>query len=345
MTDCGVAVGALRAVRVHGFGAPDALTLDEGAVPTPGAGEVRIAVAAAGLNFPDLLVAAGTYQALPELPFTLGMEAAGVVSAVGEGISGLSVGDRVLALVPHGAFADWLVVAADRVFPVPGSMPLTVAAGFGLAFATAFFGLARRADLRAGDTVLVTGVSGGVGAAAAAIAAARGARVIGATRDAATAASIVGETVDAFVSSDPARLRSEVLTATDGRGADIVFDVVGGEVLAQALRCVAWEGRAVVVGFASGGQPAIKPGHLLVKNIAVAGLQITDYLDRMPGRVREALCELGEEYADGRLRVPSVRTYPLEAARTALEDLREGRIAGKAVLLMSGSDDERSTNA
>ena len=326
-----------RAVRVHEFGPVsglriDALTEDE--TRAPGEGEVVIGVAAAGLNFPDLLVAGGTYQSLPRMPFTLGMEAAGTVVAVGDGVEGFAEGDRVVALVPHGAFADRLVVSADRVYAIPDIMPFDEAAGFGLAFATAHFALVRRGGLRGGDTVLITGVSGGIGAAAAIIASSRGARVIGATRDAERARAVVGGAVDAFVSSDPARLRDETMAATEGRGADAVIDVVGGDVLAQALRCTAWEGTVVVVGFAGGGQSAIKPGHLLVKNIGVCGLQITDYIARTPELVRDAMREMGEDYAAGRLRIPVTARFALEEVAASLEALRRGEICGKAVVMM-----------
>ncbi len=333
-----------RAVRVHAH-RPDGLVVAETTFPGLGPRDVRIAVAAAGLNFPDVLMADGSYQNTPAVPFTLGMECAGVVTAAGDAVDEVAVGDHVLALVPHGAFAEGLVADASRVFRVPRTMPFADAAAFGLAYGTAFLGLVRRGRLWAGETVLVTGATGGVGVAAVQVAKLRGATVIAAARRLDDAKALLGTAADAYVRADPATLRDDVMAATGGRGADVVFDVVGGDLFAQALRCVAWEGRAVIVGFAGGAQSPVKPGHLLVKNIAVAGLQLTDYLTKTPELVRSAMQEGLEAYAADRLTVPVTATFPLEDAATALAAVRSGDIAGKAVLVIARGDGERTRNA
>jgi NADPH2:quinone reductase len=329
-----------HAIRVHSFGSLEDLVLERVPAQDPGPEDVVIDVRAAGLNFPDLLLAGGTYQTLPELPFTLGMEASGVVTAVGEDVTAVARGDRVIAQVPHGSFTRRLVAAQSRVFQIPDSMSFPEAGALGLAALTAYFGLVRRAKLEGGETVLVTGVAGGVGAAAAYIAKARGARVIGASRDPEAAVAVAGEAVDEYISSKAEGLRDAVLSATGGRGADIVFDVVGGDVLTQALRAVAWEGRCVVVGFASGGQQPIKPGHLLVKNTSVVGLQVSDYMSRRPDLVRAAVRELGDDYEAGRFRIPVTSLFAFEDFGEALRQFEEGRIKGKAVLVLdpSGQD-------
>lgn len=322
----------MQALRVETFGSVENLTVAELITPTPADGEVLIDVRSAGLNYPDLLMAAGTYQALPATPFTLGMEVAGLVESVGPEVHDVRPGDRVFALVPHGAFAEKVIAERHRVHVLPNSMSLEEGGAFGLVFLTAYLGLQRRAALAAGENVLITGVGGGVGAAAATIAKALGARVIGVTRDIPRARAVVQESVDVFVSADPRTLRDEVLSVTDGRGADVVLDVVGGEVLAHALRSTAWEGRVVIVGFASGGQPAIKPGHLLVKNISISGLQMTDYLDREPETIAIAVRHLGDLHATGRLPIPVTRVGTLAEGPALLAALQRGEVSGKAVL-------------
>lgn len=331
----------MRAVTVSSFDGVDAITVGSAPHPTPGPDEVVIDVRAAGVNFPDVLLADGTYQLLPELPFTLGMEAAGVVAEIGENVTGLAIGDRVFAQVPSGAFAEMLLAPRARVYPLPESMTFDEGAAFGLAYLTAYIALHVRGGLVAGETVLVTGVSGGVGAAAAIIAAASGARVIGATRDASAARRVVGEAVAEFVSSDPALLRAEVAAATEGAGPNLVIDVVGGEVLTQALRSSAWEGRVVIVGFASGEQPMIRPGLLLVKNVTVSGLQVTDYLDRRPALVASAIARMAAWHAEGVLAVPVTRREPLSGAAHVLRDMAAGRITGKAVLTVTAPPSTR----
>ncbi|MGY1605129.1 NADPH:quinone oxidoreductase family protein [Geodermatophilus sp. SYSU D00815] len=323
----------MRAAVVENFGPPGSLVTRELPDPVAGPGEVLVEVAAAGVNFPDILVVAGTYQILPERPFSPGKEIAGTVRAVGAGVDRVRVGDRVLAQVEHGGYAELVAVPEPQVVALPDGVPFADAAAFGLGAITAHFALVRRAALRPGETVLVTGAGGGVGSAGVQIAKALGAAVIAVAQDEERATLAKAQGADHVLLAGPA-LKDEVMGLTGGHGADVVLELVGGEVFAQALRCTAWEGRLVVIGFASGDLPVIKAGHVLVKNIAVLGLQVSDYRDREPESVRSAIEHMLELYVAGRLSVPVARTYPLEQAGEALEAVRAGSVTGKVVLVV-----------
>jgi NADPH:quinone reductase-like Zn-dependent oxidoreductase len=323
----------MKAMRVETFGAP--LVLTELPRPEPAAGQVVIDVAVAGVNFPDLLVVDGTYQILPPLPFSPGKEVAGVVSAIGAGVSGIAVGDRVLAQIEFGGYAQVLAVPATNVVALPVGVSFAQAAACGLGYLTAHFALVRRARLAPGETVLVTGAGGGVGSGAVGLAKAMGAVVIAVAQDEARAALATDQGADHVLRSDRADLRDRIRELTGGRGVDVVVETVGGEVFTAALRATAWEGRVVVIGFASGDIPTVKAGHVLVKNIAVLGLQVSDYRDREPESVRSALADILDLMAAGRLTVPIAATYPLEKASDALAAVRAGTAIGKVVLEVS----------
>jgi NADPH:quinone reductase-like Zn-dependent oxidoreductase len=304
--------------------------LDE---PAPGPHQVVVDVAAAGVNFPDLLVVGGTYQNLPSLPFVPGKEIAGTVVATGDAVTTPAVGDRVAAQVEYGAFAERVAVEAANAVRIPDGVDFPTAAGFGMGFLTAQLALVRRAGLRPGETVLVTGANGDVGSAAIQLVSALGGRAIAAVRSATHAETLRELGAEHVIVGDPGTLRDKARELTKGRGADIVIDNIGGETFAQALRCVAWEGRLVVVGFASGGDiPMIKSGHLLVKNISVLGLQASDYRDREPATMREVQQKLFELYLAGKLRLPITARFPLEDAADALELARRGGLLGKVIL-------------
>jgi NADPH:quinone reductase-like Zn-dependent oxidoreductase len=320
----------MKAMRVETFGAP--LVLTELPRPAPAAGQVVIDVAVAGVNFPDLLVVDGTYQILPTLPFSPGKEVAGVVSALGAGVRGIAVGDRVLAQVEYGGYTEAIAVPATNVVALPDGVSFAQAAACGLGYLTAHFALVRRARWASGETVLVTGAGGGVGSGAVGLAKAMGATVIAVAQDDARAALATDQGADHVLRSDSADLRDRIRDLTGGRGVDVVVETVGGEVFAAALRATAWEGRVVVIGFASGDIPTVKAGHVLVKNIAVLGLQVSDYRDREPESVRVALSDILDLMAAGRLTVPIAATYPLEKAGDALAAVRAGTAIGKVVL-------------
>lgn len=322
----------VQTVMVEEFGPPEALVVREVEPPLPAAGEVVIDVAAASLNFPDVLVAAGTYQILPERPFIPGKELAGTVSAVGDGVDDLRIGDRVAAQVEHGAFAAQVSVARDLVVPVPDGVSLEVASTVGLVYATAHYALRRRAAMQPGETVLVTGATGGVGAAAVQLAKAWGATVI-ATATGEDAAQLVREQgADHVVAADPASLRADVRALTDGRGVDVAVEAIGGDLFAQVLRCMAWEGRLVIAGFASGDVPTMKTGHVLVKNIAVTGLQVSDYRDRDPHGFAAVLTEILDLVAAGRVRAEVAHQFRLDETPKALGLLAARALRGRIVV-------------
>lgn len=329
----------MRAALVETFGPPESLITRKVADPVPGRAEVLIEVAAAGVNFPDVLVVAGTYQILPERPFSPGKEVAGRVRAVGPDVDRIGVGDRVLAQIEYGGYAELVLAPEPQVVAIPDGMPFPEAAALGLAAITAHFALVRRANLRPGETVLVTGAGGGVGSAGVQIAKALGAIVIAVARDAERAALAEEQGADQVLVAGPC-LREQVMTLTDGQGANVVLESVGGEVFAPALRCTAWEGRLVVIGFASGDLPTIKAGHLLVKNFAVMGIQVSDYRDREPDAVRQVVDELLELHVQGRLTVPIDRTYPLEEAAAALAAVEAGGLRGRVVLTCRPATDQ-----
>jgi len=326
----------MKAVILGKYGAMDTLVLAERPTPVPGPGEVLVDVHAAGVNFPDLLVIAGTYQMLPELPFTPGKECAGVVSAVGEGVTTLRPGDRVMAQIGHGAFAEQVVVSATNAQAIPAGMSFAEAAAMNLTYLTAHFALVERAQVQAGETVLVTGAAGGVGIATVQLAKSLGATVLAAVSTPEKAAAVRANGADHVIDTGVADLRNglrdQVFAATGGHGADVVVDQVGGDVFDASMRAVAWCARMVVIGFASGRIPSIKAGHILVKNIAVMGMHIADYRDREPAKFRAARERLFEGYRAGTIRPQVMATYPLEAYAEALEVVRSRKAIGKVVL-------------
>ncbi|MER6560525.1 NADPH:quinone oxidoreductase family protein [Streptomyces sp. NPDC001027] len=322
----------MRAALVQEFGPPRSLVLEEVPDLEPGPGEVVIAVGAAGVNFPDILVVQGSYQHLPPRPFSPGMDAAGRVVAVGAGVERIRVGQRVLALVQYGGYAEQLLAPEELVTELPDALSYEKAAALGLSSFTAYSALLWRGRVQTGETVLVTGAGGGVGAAAVQLAKVHGARVIALARDAGRRALAQRLGADVVLSSNPETLRDDLLEATSGRGVDVVVDVLGGDYLTQIIRATAWEGRIVIVGFASGGQNPIKPGHLLVKNISVLGLQTTDYRDRRPEVTRSAMAEMARLVVQGRVDVAVDAVFPLEKAGDALQRLKDGQVTGKAVL-------------
>jgi NADPH2:quinone reductase len=328
----------VRAALVKEFGPPSTLVVEEVEDPVAGPCEVVIGVAAASVNFPDLLVVDGSYQILPDRPFSPGKEAAGTVLSVGEGVTRIKTGDRVLALMEFGGYAEKLKVAEDLVIPLPDSVGFPEAAAFGLVYLTAWFGLVRRAAIKAGDTVLVTGAGGGVGSAGVQLAKALGATVIALAKDNDRAELARSQGADHVLTSGADTLRDDLMALTGGRGVDITLEMLGGEVLTQVIRATAWEGRVVIVGFASGRQAPVKPGHLLVKNISLIGLQASDYRDRTPKEMRAATQTMLELVVSGQLDPQIHRTYPLDEAAAALEHVGQGKVRGKIVIVTGQSN-------
>lgn len=330
----------MRAFQVVEFGSPSALRIREVADPVTGEGQILVDVAAAGINFPDVLVVSGRYQVVPARPFVPGKELAGVVRAVGPGVSGFSPGDRVLCQVECGAFAEQALVGPEQTFRLPDGLALSGAAAMGLAYQTAYFAMRDRANLRAGETVLVGGAAGRVGIAAIQLAKALGARVLAAVRKPDQVDFVRSAGADAVIdvggSNLRESLRAQVHAATEEHGADVVLDPVGGEFFAAALRALAWCGRLVVIGFAGGEIPSVKANYLLVKNISVCGLQWSDYRDRIPQRVAEVQARIFDFWQKGSLQPFVTKTFAFENLPDALKLIERGDIRGKAVLSISG---------
>jgi NADPH2:quinone reductase len=328
----------MRALVVHQHGTIDAVRLEEFPEPRPGAGEVLIDVHAASVNFPDLLVIDGTYQRLPPTPFVPGKDLAGTVAHVGPGVNRVNPGDRVMAQVEHGAFAERAVAPAAICHRMPDAMSHADAAAMGLVYLTAHYALVERAQVKRGEIVLVTGAAGGVGLAAVQIAKALGATVVASVSSEQKAVIARAGGADHVVRTDVAdlreALRAQVYAAVGKRGADVIVESVGGDVFDASLRAIAWCGRLIVVGFASGRVPEVKAGYVLVKNISIIGLQSSDYRDREPEKVRQVQQELFEWYVHGRIRPHVMARYPLSRYREALETVRDRRVLGKVVLKM-----------
>jgi NADPH2:quinone reductase len=326
----------MKALRVRQFGQLDALTIDECELRQPAADEVLIDVHAAAVNFPDLLVIEGKYQFLPPLPFSPGKECAGVVRAVGSGVTHVKPGDRVQTQVEYGAFAQQVIARACNCSLIPEAVSFIDAAALGLTYITAHLALVERAALKRSEVVLVTGAAGGVGVAAIQLAKVFGATVLAAvsTPEKAAAARAAGadHVIDVSVADLRNDFRAQVHAAVGQRGADVIIENVGGDVFEACLRAIAWCGRMVVVGFAGGRVPEIKAGHILVKNISVIGLQSSDYRDREPEKLRAVQRELFDLHAAGRIRPRVMATFPLERYAEALALVRDRKVIGKVVL-------------
>lgn len=322
----------MKAVLCHAFGSPDELKVEEVASPPVPAGAVKIRVRACGVNFPDVLLVQGLYQMQPPFPFSPGLEVAGDVIQVGASVETPRVGERVIATMMYGGFAEAAVVPAAMALPMPADMSYEHGAGFPLVYGTAHVGLAHRAQLRAGETLLVLGAAGGVGLAAVELGKRLGARVIAAasTSEKLELTRVYG--ADDTIDYSRENLRDRVAELTDGKGADVIFDPVGGDLFDQAVRRIAWEGRYLVVGFASGRIPALPANIALLKNAALVGLFWGAYWQRDPAVIRESFAQLLTWYAEGKLRPHIHKTFRLEEAPAALRELMERRALGKVVL-------------
>lgn len=327
----------MKAVLVNEFGPIAHARYTDVADPLPGDDGLLIEVHASEANYPDLLVMEGNYQIKPPLPFSPGKAAAGIVIAVGANVEGFAVGSRVAAQVEYGAYAEKLIVPHQSAFRLPDAMPFDVAAALGLVYQTSYFALVHRASFKPGDSVLVLGASGGVGSAAVQLAKAMGASVViggvlGAENMRVATALGCDHVVDLSAPDMRDGLREAVYGVTDGKGCDIVIDPVGGQANAAALRALAWCGHMVIIGFASGDIPTIKSNYLLVKNIAVSGLQWSDYRERAPESVRIAQEKIYGLWEAGKLNPHISKKLPLARFEEALEDLRNSRIQGKVIL-------------
>jgi NADPH2:quinone reductase len=325
----------MRAILCKAFGPPESLVIEEIASPVPGPGEVVISVKAASVNFPDVLIIENKYQVKPPLPFSPGSELAGLVKAVGQGVTGVATGDRVMAITGYGAFAEEVKTEARRVLPIPAGMDFADAAAFGLTYATSEHALLDRGALRSGETLLVLGAAGGVGLAAIEIGKILGARVIACASTDDKLAVCRAHGADDTINYATEDLRERIKALTGGHGADLVYDPVGGPYTEPALRAIAWRGRLLVVGFAAGEIPKIPLNLTLLKGCSIVGVFWGEFTRREPERFAEAMRRLGQWYAEGKLKPHVSETFPLERAADALTRMANRQVKGKIVLTVA----------
>lgn len=323
----------MRAVLCKTTGSLDDLVLEEIPIPRPGPKDVVIDVHAAGINFPDLLLVEGKYQDAPPLPFVPGGECAGRIVAVGDDVTFFDHGEQVIGTGLVGAFADRMVVPERSVLSIPLGMSHEVAASISVTYGTAYYGLKQQARLRDGETLLVLGAAGGVGTAAVQIGKAMGARVIAAasTDDKLEAARAAG--ADEGINYTDQDLRAQIKKLTDSKGADVIFDPVGGDFSEPAFRSIAWRGRYLVVGFAAGSIPSLALNLPLLKGAHITGVFWGAWAQKSRSASQMNFAELKGMFEDGQLK-PEVTAYPLESFREALGELAERRVKGKVVLTM-----------
>ncbi|MEQ8494247.1 MAG: NADPH:quinone oxidoreductase family protein [Gammaproteobacteria bacterium] len=333
----------MKAMLSTAPGGPDTLELKDIATPEPGAGEVRIRVHACGVNYPDILIIEDKYQFRPERPFSPGGEVAGEIDAVGEGVDGLAIGDRVIGMISWGGMAEYVITRAVKCAPMPDDMPWDEAAAFVFTYGTSYHALKQRAALGDGDTLLVLGAAGGVGLAAVELGHAMGARVIAAaSSEEKVALAKAHGAADGVVyprgpfDKDGAKALAQLFKDAVGKhGADVVYDGVGGDYAEAALRAIAWEGRFLVVGFPA-GIPRIPLNLALLKGCQIVGVFWGAYAERDPAENAQNIAEMVAMYQAGKIRPHVSAHYPLAQAGQAIRDLAERRAMGKIVVMIDG---------
>lgn len=327
----------MKALLCKAFGPADTLVLENVASPVIKKNEILLDVQAAGVNFPDTLIIEGKYQFKPPFPFSPGGEAAGIISQVGEKITHLKPGDRVMALTGWGSFAEQVAVAGYNVLPIPQAMDFTTAAAFSMTYGTSMHALKQRAHLQPGETLLVLGASGGVGLAAVEIGKALGARVIAAASTAEKLEVAKNAGADELINYNETSLKDEVKRLTAGNGVDVIYDPVGGDLFDQAIRSIAWNGRLLVVGFASGRIPELPVNLALLKGASVVGVFWGSFAQRQPQDNAANFKQLFDWYAEGKLKPLVSQVYPLERGAEAIDVLGKRSAVGKVVVAV-GSD-------
>ncbi|HET9600398.1 MAG TPA: NADPH:quinone oxidoreductase family protein [Acidimicrobiales bacterium] len=322
----------MRAVLCEAFGPPESLVVRTVDDPSPGPAEVVIDVDACAVSFPDVLMIQGLYQFKPDFPFSPGGDAAGTVAAVGADVTGIAVGDRVVASAGWGAMAEKFKVPATSVIPIPDGVATEEAAGFLYAYGTSYHALADRAELKAGETLLVLGAAGGVGLAAVELGVAMGATVIAAASTEAKLAVCREHGAALTINYELEDLKTRMRELTDGTGVDVVYDPVGGAYSEPALRSIAWNGRFLVVGFASGEIPKLPLNLALLKGCAVVGVFWGAFTQREPERFAAEVGELIAMWKNGELHQQVSATYPLERAGDAIRHLADRQAAGRVVV-------------
>ena len=326
----------MRAIVCENWGDPDTLKLGELPAPAMGPGQVRIRMRAAGVNFADTVLVRGNYQEKPELPFAPGLEGAGEILEVAEDVATFKPGDRIMAVVSAGGFAEEAVCNASTVFPLPEGMDYPTAAAFPVAYGTSHLALVHRARLQPGETVLVLGAGGGVGLTAIECAKAIGATVIAAASSPEKLALAAERGADHLINYTESDLRAELRKLTEGKGVDVVYDPVGGDLAQAAMRSMAWCGRFLVIGFASGDVPQFPGNYLLVKNISIIGVYWGAYRTKEPEIFRNGFAELLGWWAEGRLKPHVSKIFPLAQAPQSLAMLENRQSTGRLVIDIDG---------
>ena len=322
----------MKAVVCKAFGPPEILAFEDVEAPALTPGSVRIAVHAVGVNFPDLLLIEGKYQVRPPFPFSPGMECAGIVTECGLGVDTPMPGTRVLAYLSYGGMAEQVVAPTECVIPIPDAMPFDAAAAFPVVYGTGYHALVGRAALAEGETLLVQGASGGVGLSAVEIGKRLGATVIAAASSDEKLELARDHGADHFVNYRVEDLRERVKTLTDGRGADVIYDPVGGDIFDTSMRCIAWNGRLLVIGFASGRIAEAKTNIILLKEISVVGVAWGAFAQRDRAANRAYFDDLFRWYKEGALKPLVSRRLPLADAPAALQAFQSRSVVGKQVL-------------
>jgi NADPH2:quinone reductase len=322
----------MRAVVVDRWMKPSELVVSEAPEPVAGPGTLLVDVKAAGCNFFDILMVQGQYQVKPPFPFIPGAEVGGVVREVGEGVTGFAPGDRVFASAGIGAFAERTVVPAKGAYALPEGMSFAEGAALPIVYPTSWAGLVYRAALQPGEDLLVHAAAGGVGIAAVQIGKALGARVLATagSPDKLEVARRAG--ADVLIDYRDEDFVERVKAETGGKGADVIYDSVGGDVFDRSLKCIAWAGRLLVIGFASGTIPSVKANRILLKNIAITGLHWGAHVTHDPGKISETFAALFDLHAKGQIAPVIYDTYPLEELPTALEALASRKTYGKVIV-------------
>ena len=327
----------MRAVICKEYGPPESLVVGELPRPELGPDDVRIRVHACGVNFPDTLIIQGKYQIKPPMPFAPGGEVAGEVIEVGENVTTVKPGDRVMALTGYGGFAEEAVTRASRAIPIPAKMDYVTAAGFSMVYGTSYHALIQRGRLQPGENLLVLGASGGVGLAAVEIGKALGARVIAAASSPEKLAIAKEHGADELINYATEDLKERVKELTGGNGADVIYDPVGGDAFDQCLRAINWDGRLLVIGFASGRIPQAPANLPLLKGSSIVGVFWGAFVNRDPETNYRNFQHLFQLYDEGKIRPSVSKTYSLEQAADALNDLMQRRATGKLVLTPQAS--------
>ncbi|HUE89466.1 MAG TPA: NADPH:quinone oxidoreductase family protein [Vicinamibacterales bacterium] len=323
----------MKALLCTRFGPAELLEYRDAPSPSAGEGEVIVSVKAASVNFPDVLIIENKYQFKPPLPFSPGSELAGIVKDVGAGVTRVKPGDRVMAFTIHGAFAEEVALDANRVLPIPQGMDFSTAAALLLTYGTMDHGLRDRGAVAPGETVLVLGASGGIGIASIEIAKALGARVIACASSDDKLAACREHGADAVINYATEDLRARIKELTDGRGADIIVDPVGGPFTEPALRSIAWRGRLLVVGFAAGDIPRIPLNLTLLKGCSIVGVFWGDFLRREPAAFAASVEQLGRWHAEGKIKPHISGTFPLARGADAIKLMAERKVIGKLVIV------------